>query len=179
VAEEVAARFRVGDRVTVRAAYPLGHVRTPHYIRGKSGVIERLCGAYPNPEELAYARGRIVVATRAAGLVAPVDGPYPDLDDLEGLLAGSRRLRTLGFQGRVALHPAQVTPINRAFSELGDDEAAHARRVVEAFEAAAAAGIASLRVDGRFVDQPVYELARRKLSHFEALKPPGSSRPLT
>jgi len=56
VAEEVAARFRVGDRVTVRAAYPLGHVRTPHYIRGKSGVIERLCGAYPNPEELAYAR---------------------------------------------------------------------------------------------------------------------------
>jgi hypothetical protein len=48
--------FRAGDRVTVRAAYPIGHVRVPYYIRGKSGVIERYCGAYRNPEELAYAR---------------------------------------------------------------------------------------------------------------------------
>lgn len=54
--EAVAARFRAGDRVAVRAAYPIGHVRTPFYIRGKRGVVERLCGAFPNPEELAYAR---------------------------------------------------------------------------------------------------------------------------
>ena len=40
----------------MREAYPIGHVRTPYYIRGKHGVIERLCGAFPNPEELAYAR---------------------------------------------------------------------------------------------------------------------------
>jgi nitrile hydratase len=51
------ARFQPGDRVQVRRAYPPGHVRTPWYIRGHAGVIERLCGAYPNPEELAYARG--------------------------------------------------------------------------------------------------------------------------
>jgi hypothetical protein len=51
------ARFRPGDRVQVRRAYPPGHLRTPWYIRGHAGVIERLCGAYPNPEELAYARG--------------------------------------------------------------------------------------------------------------------------
>lgn len=50
------ARFRPGQQVQVRPAYPLGHVRTPWYIRGQHGVIERLCGAYPNPEELAYAR---------------------------------------------------------------------------------------------------------------------------
>jgi len=48
--------FRSGDLVIVRAAYPIGHVRVPYYIRGKSGVIERYCGADPNPEELAYAR---------------------------------------------------------------------------------------------------------------------------
>jgi nitrile hydratase len=52
----VAAHFREGDRVQVRDTDPPGHVRTPHYIRGHIGVIERLCGAYPNPEELAYAR---------------------------------------------------------------------------------------------------------------------------
>jgi hypothetical protein len=49
-------RFQPGDRVQVRRAYPPGHVRTPWYIRGHAGVVERLCGAYPNPEELAYAR---------------------------------------------------------------------------------------------------------------------------
>jgi len=49
--------FEVGDRVRVRRMFPLGHVRTPWYIRGRSGIIERICGAYPNPEELAYRRG--------------------------------------------------------------------------------------------------------------------------
>ena len=55
-AAAIGAHFRAGDRVRVRAAYPPGHVRTPFYIRGHSGVVERLCGSYPNPEELAYAR---------------------------------------------------------------------------------------------------------------------------
>ncbi|HWQ40324.1 MAG TPA: SH3-like domain-containing protein [Burkholderiales bacterium] len=54
--EEFAPRFRPGDRVAVRAAYPIGHVRTPFYIRGKRGVIERFCGVFGNPEELAYGR---------------------------------------------------------------------------------------------------------------------------
>lgn len=54
--EASAARFRPGDRVVVRSAYPIGHVRTPYYIRSKQGTIERVCGTFPNPEELAYAR---------------------------------------------------------------------------------------------------------------------------
>lgn len=49
-------RFRPGDPVTVRAAAPPGHIRTPHYIRGKAGVVERICGSFANPEELAYGR---------------------------------------------------------------------------------------------------------------------------
>lgn len=49
-------RFQPGERVRVRWADPPGHVRTPRYIRGHTGVIERICGVYPNPEELAYAR---------------------------------------------------------------------------------------------------------------------------
>ena len=52
----VDARFKPGDQVTVRKAYPLGHIRTPFYIRGHSGVIERLCGTFGNPEELAQQR---------------------------------------------------------------------------------------------------------------------------
>jgi nitrile hydratase len=48
--------YKPGDRVTVRKAYPLGHIRTPFYIRGRSGVIERVCGTFGNPEELAQQR---------------------------------------------------------------------------------------------------------------------------
>jgi nitrile hydratase subunit beta len=50
------ARFLAGDRVRVMKAFPPGHVRTPYYCRGKVGLIERLCGRFPNPEELAYNR---------------------------------------------------------------------------------------------------------------------------
>ena len=48
--------FHSGERVRVLKAYPLGHVRTPFYIRGCTGVVERVCGAFPNPEELAQMR---------------------------------------------------------------------------------------------------------------------------
>ena len=47
-------RFAVGERVRVKRSFPPGHRRTPYYIRGKHGVVERVCGAFPNPEELAY-----------------------------------------------------------------------------------------------------------------------------
>ena len=52
----VEPEYRAGDRVKVIKAAPLGHVRTPWYIRGQVGVIERLCGSFGNPEELAYGR---------------------------------------------------------------------------------------------------------------------------
>ena len=48
--------YNVGDKVRVRKAAPLGHVRTPFYIRGHRGVVERICGSFPNPEELAQQR---------------------------------------------------------------------------------------------------------------------------
>ena len=52
----VEARFQPGDKVRVRKAFPLGHIRTPYYIRGHAGVVERLCGSFGNPEELAQQR---------------------------------------------------------------------------------------------------------------------------
>ena len=52
----MSARYRVGDPVSVRMAHSYGHVRTPHYVKGKRGVIERICGEFRNPEELAYER---------------------------------------------------------------------------------------------------------------------------
>jgi nitrile hydratase len=49
-------RFRPGERVKVRRAFPPGHIRTPFYARGATGVVERLCGSFANPEELAFNR---------------------------------------------------------------------------------------------------------------------------
>lgn len=120
--------------------------------------------------ELLYARQRLIVAARAAGMPGPIDGPYLRLDDACGLLADTRRSRALGFQGRVALHPRQVDPINRAYSELSDERLDGAERIVAAFEEAEADGVASIRVDGRFVDYPVYELARAQLRRHAAYR---------
>ncbi len=50
------ARYKVGEKVRVMKAYPPGHIRTPFYIRGRTGTVERICGAFPNPEELAQMR---------------------------------------------------------------------------------------------------------------------------
>ncbi|WP_298937648.1 SH3-like domain-containing protein [uncultured Ruegeria sp.] len=49
-------RYSQGDQVRVRDAYPIGHCRTPFYIRGLTGKVERCCGHFANPEELAYRR---------------------------------------------------------------------------------------------------------------------------
>ncbi len=54
--DTIAPRFNVGDAVRVREMIAPGHIRTPWYVRGQSGTIERLCGVFGNPEELAYAR---------------------------------------------------------------------------------------------------------------------------
>ncbi|MBO6559229.1 MAG: nitrile hydratase subunit beta [Nisaea sp.] len=53
------ARFAAGDRVRVHKQFPPtppSHIRTPYYIRGLSGTVERVCGAFRNPEELAFGR---------------------------------------------------------------------------------------------------------------------------
>jgi citrate lyase subunit beta/citryl-CoA lyase len=119
--------------------------------------------------ELLYGRSRVVVAARAGGLPAPIDGPYLDIHDLDGLVENSLLSRRLGFQGRVVVYPAQVAPVQQAYSELSAEEREQARRVVEAFEEAEASGLASIQVDGRFIDYPLYHRARRRLQLHEAL----------
>jgi len=52
----MSAKFAVGERVRVRLAYPTGHCRTPSYCREKAGIVERICGEFRNPEQLAYGR---------------------------------------------------------------------------------------------------------------------------
>ena len=131
----------------------------------------------PEGDELLYGRSRVIVAARAAGMRAALDGPYLDLPNLEGLEADCWRSRRLGFQGRVVIYPGHVDTVQRVYAELSDEEAERCRRIVEAFEAAEAAGSASIQVDGRFVDYPLYHRARHKLTLFEASQRAGAGTP--
>ena len=78
-----------GDSVRVAVTHPPGHRRVPYYIRGKAGVIERYCGAFPNPEELAYGfdgkpdRPLYRVRFMQKDIWADYDGPEGDTVDLE------------------------------------------------------------------------------------------------
>lgn len=82
-------RFAAGARVRVRRAAPPGHLRTPWYIRGKTGEIERLCGAFANPEELAYNRPGLPkqplyrVRFRQSELWPDYQGPAQDSIEVE------------------------------------------------------------------------------------------------
>jgi citrate lyase subunit beta/citryl-CoA lyase len=114
--------------------------------------------------EILYARSRVVVAARAAGLAAPLDGPYMlDLQDRDGLLADSRRGRQLGFQGRGVIYPPHVPLVNQVYSFIPPAELALARQIVDAFTAAEAAGSAAIRIGNLFVDYPIYRRAQRTL----------------
>jgi citrate lyase subunit beta/citryl-CoA lyase len=114
-------------------------------------------------EELAYPRARIAVASRAAGIDAPLDSPFmTDLKDLEALKADTLRGKNLGFGGRLCVHPNQVDICNRIYSP-DEQEVAFASRVVAAFEAAEAGGTAAIEINGKMIDYPIVAQCRRVL----------------
>jgi citrate lyase subunit beta/citryl-CoA lyase len=113
--------------------------------------------------ELMYPRSRIAVACRAAGIPPPLDTPFMiDLKDIDALKDDARRAKQMGFQGKLCIHPNQIEPCHVIFTP-SREEISFARRVVDAFEAEAACGVAAIQVDGKFVDYPVVERSRRIL----------------
>ncbi len=114
--------------------------------------------AYPG-HRFGYVMQRIVVAARAAGLLA-VDGPVADHRDEEGLRTACRVARALGFDGKWCIHPAQVPVVNEVFSPT-EEEVSWAE--IEAYEEAGAAGSGAVSVDGQMVDAASIRMARRTL----------------
>ena len=134
------------------------------------GVVRLALGTYDlaaqlgvDPDDtsaMAAARGALVLASAAAGLAGPVDGVTGDVRATDRLVTDVRRAAALGFAGKLCIHPAQVAPTAAAFAP-GADEVVWAQRVVAAAEAA---GDGVLLVDGRMVDRPVVDRARRILT---------------
>jgi len=115
-------------------------------------------GAYDDVFRLA--RSLCVLAASAAEATA-IDTVFTDFNDERGLEAECGATRRMGFTAKMAIHPAQVAAINRAFS-VSADEIAWARKVIDAFAANAEAG--TIGIDGRMIDRPHVVLAQRILA---------------
>lgn len=100
----------------------------------------------------------IVAAARANGLGC-LDGPYSDYGDAPGYARACRIARSMGFDGKQCIHPSQIATTNQVFSAT-EAEVAHARRVVDAYEAATADGRGAVSLDGKMIDEASVRMAR-------------------
>ena len=114
------------------------------------------------PEDWRYAQETVLVAARAAGIQA-IDGPHLGIRDDDAFRAGVAHARTLGFDGKWAIHPAQLDALREAFTPT-DDEIADAREVLAALDAAAADGEGAVGVGDRMLDEALALSARRVLA---------------
>ena len=162
VTETAAAMFRTGDYA---GDYP-GKARLVAMSWGAEDLSSALGasaqrgadGAYLHTYEMA--RSLCLIGASAAGVVA-IETVQPEFRDLEALEARARHVRAAGFRGMLAIHPAQVDPINAAFTPSAE-ELAHARAVVQAFADHPGAGVVAL--DGAMLDRPHLALAQRLLA---------------
>jgi citrate lyase subunit beta/citryl-CoA lyase len=129
--------------------------------------------------DVSWAHGRVLMAARAAQL-APYGlmNSLSNFTDLGGLADDIRRSRAFGFVGAFCIHPSQIPLLNDGFAP-SSDEIARARRVVAALGAAERSGVSSAAVDGRMIDVPVAERARRLLRRADQLRDQGDSSPVS
>lgn len=161
--ETAAAPFRLGD--FAGAAPP----RLAGLTWGAEDLSAALGAATPRDESGGWTqtylvvRSLVLLAAKAAGVQA-IDTLYVDFRDADGLRASSLAAAREGFTGRLAIHPAQVGPINEAFAP-SEADVAHARRVLAAFAAQPGAGAVGL--DGKMLDIPHLKQARALLARHE------------
>jgi citrate lyase subunit beta/citryl-CoA lyase len=115
--------------------------------------------------EVLYARSRVALAARIAGVLA-IDQVVTAFGDDEGFLEDAALGRSLGYGGKLCIHPAQVPLANRAFSP-SSEEIERARRLLAAYEAATARGEAAIDFEGQMVDEPLARHARAVLAASE------------
>lgn len=133
----------------------------PGVVRAAFGSVDLGAELGVDPDAappMAWARGGLVLASAAAGVAPPLDGVATDIRDTESLRAQAVRGMREGFGGKLCIHPAQV-PVVQAVYRPSDEQLEWARRVV-----AAAQDGAVVVVDGRMVDKPVLDRARRLLA---------------
>lgn len=117
-------------------------------------------------EALTYARSKLVVASKAADKEAPIDSVYTDFHNEAGLEQAALASKRYGFQGKLLIHPKQIDIVNRVFSPT-DEQIAEAKRIVELYEASLQKGEGAVQLDGKMIDVPIAERAKRILAYAE------------
>lgn len=145
-----------------------GHARLAAIVVGTSDLVKDLHARHtPERHETLLARSLAVLAARAHGL-AVLDGVHLDLDDDAGLTAACRQGRDQGFDGKTLIHPRQIAAANAAFAPT-DAELASARKRLDAWRAAQAAGQGVAVVDGALVENLHAREAERLLALADAI----------
>jgi citrate lyase subunit beta/citryl-CoA lyase len=111
--------------------------------------------------ESLWACSQVINAARAAG-VQPLGSVFSDIDDMDGLEVWTKEARLLGFDGVGCIHPRQVRVVHEAFTP-SEEEIERAQRIMVAYEEALIEGRGVVVVDGKMIDAPVVERARRTL----------------
>jgi citrate lyase subunit beta/citryl-CoA lyase len=128
-------------------------------------------GIEPDYEALLYFRSHLVWASRLADRLPPVDGVTVDINNDAALFRDALAARRLGFGGKLLIHPRQVAPVREAFLPSAE-EIAWAQRVIEAIRHS---GSGVITLDGRMVDKPVEDAARRILRNHHGGSEPGDA----
>lgn len=159
----------MGVRLTYEMATASDRVECVMFGGGEQGDLVADLGVEWTPEGtgLMQARAQVLISSRAAGVPYPMEAVFMDFRNLEALRIESELARTLGYIGKVAIHPGQVPVINDVFTP-SDDVVEYQRKVLAAFEEAEADGKASIAVDGKMVDYAVARVARTIIVRAEA-----------
>jgi citrate lyase beta subunit len=174
--EAVARLGRPGPRVLaiIETAHGLRHAyevaSAPRVVALALGAVDLGVELRLEPradgQEVLLARSLLVLDSAAAGVRAPFDLVHLAFQDIESLEAECHLARSLGFRGKLCIHPAQVEVVNRVFAPT-EAELERARRVVQAYDRGVAGGAGVVRLDGEMVDLPVVERARQVLAEAE------------
>jgi citrate lyase subunit beta/citryl-CoA lyase len=137
-------------------------------VMGTNDIAKELHAEHvPGRQPMLFALQQCLLAARLAGKVI-LDGVYNDIKDEAGFEAECIQGRQLGFDGKTLIHPTQVEPCNRVFAP-SPTEVEQAREIIEAFQAAEAAGKGVVSVNGRMIENLHVENARRALALDEAI----------
>lgn len=159
----------VGVRLTYEMALASDRVECVMFGGGEQGDLVADLGAEWTPEGtgLMQARAQVLLSARAAGVPYPMEAVFMDFRNNDALRVESEIARTLGYVGKVAIHPGQIPVINEVFTPA-PELVEYQRKVLAAFEAAEAEGKASIAVDGKMVDYAVARVARTIIARAEA-----------
>lgn len=138
------------------------------FLGGEDLTADLRCKRTKEGTEIFYARSRMVMAARAAG-VDVYDTPWTDVEDYEGLIKDAEFAKSLGFTGKSSISPRHVTFINQVFSPT-EEEIQYARDVFETIEKAKAEGKGVVSLRGKMIDAPIVARAAQVLEAAEAMK---------